>query len=253
MIKFFRQIRRTLINQNNMGKYLKYAIGEIILVVLGILIALSINNWNENHKLDQKEISVAKEIYSELDENFESITNQLKLWEERNKNLFKISDIIVSENLEVTNRQFDSLMLYVIGYNNFKLKHSKFSKIIASENFEFKRSKQIITDMLTLNADYNTLMAYYEFNDDNAQNILQPYLIKNYSHRNFSSYYKNKYNNGKSDYRTLLSDIEFDNIIQNTIGNNAPFVSNIKKTLKRMENFKQLLEEVYPSIKEIDD
>ena len=50
MIKFFRQIRKTLINQNNMGKYFKYAIGEILLVVIGILIALQINIWNEQKK-----------------------------------------------------------------------------------------------------------------------------------------------------------------------------------------------------------
>jgi hypothetical protein len=44
MIKFFRSIRRNLISGGKIGKYLKYAIGEIVLVVLGILIALSINN-----------------------------------------------------------------------------------------------------------------------------------------------------------------------------------------------------------------
>ena len=48
MIKFFRQIRQSLINQNRTKKYLLYALGEIILVVIGILIALSINNWNNN-------------------------------------------------------------------------------------------------------------------------------------------------------------------------------------------------------------
>ncbi|MDO1501193.1 DUF6090 family protein [Winogradskyella maritima] len=50
MIKIFRKIRYNLMNENRTGKYLKYAIGEIILVVIGILIALQINNWNENRK-----------------------------------------------------------------------------------------------------------------------------------------------------------------------------------------------------------
>jgi len=50
MIKFFRKIRYDLMEKNKTGKYFKYAIGEIVLVVIGILIALSINNWNEDRK-----------------------------------------------------------------------------------------------------------------------------------------------------------------------------------------------------------
>lgn len=50
MIKFFRNIRQNLLNEGKTTKYFKYAIGEIILVVIGILIALQINNWNENRK-----------------------------------------------------------------------------------------------------------------------------------------------------------------------------------------------------------
>jgi len=54
MIKFFRKIRQNLLIENKTGKYFKYVIGEIILVVIGILIALQINNWNENRKHKNK-------------------------------------------------------------------------------------------------------------------------------------------------------------------------------------------------------
>ena len=50
MIRFFRKIRQNMLSGRNTGKYLKYALGEIVLVVIGILIALQINNWNENRK-----------------------------------------------------------------------------------------------------------------------------------------------------------------------------------------------------------
>ncbi|MCK0109145.1 DUF6090 family protein [Flavobacteriaceae bacterium S0825] len=53
MIKFFRKIRQNLLSEGKTGKYFKYAIGEIILVVIGILIALQINNWNEQNKMDK--------------------------------------------------------------------------------------------------------------------------------------------------------------------------------------------------------
>lgn len=63
MIKFFRHIRQQLIMKNQLGepalpvsRYLKYAIGEIILVVIGILIALQINNWNEARKIQAQEL-----------------------------------------------------------------------------------------------------------------------------------------------------------------------------------------------------
>ncbi|WP_179345529.1 DUF6090 family protein [Winogradskyella ursingii] len=66
MIKFFRHIRQSLIMENKTGKYLKYAIGEIILVVIGILIALQINNWNENQKLRNQEIAYLNNLKGDL-------------------------------------------------------------------------------------------------------------------------------------------------------------------------------------------
>jgi len=66
MIKFFRKIRQKLVTENKFSKYLIYAIGEIVLVVIGILIALSINNWNENHKNQSKEKTVLSAIHNEF-------------------------------------------------------------------------------------------------------------------------------------------------------------------------------------------
>ncbi|WP_353779443.1 DUF6090 family protein [Winogradskyella sp. 3972H.M.0a.05] len=66
MIKFFRHIRKSLIEKNQMGKYFKYAVGEILLVVIGILIALQINNWNEDRKLQAQEIKMLKELRKDV-------------------------------------------------------------------------------------------------------------------------------------------------------------------------------------------
>ena len=67
MIKFFRKIRRNLFTENKFGKYLIYAIGEIILVVIGILIALQINNQNEFKKQNKLEVG----YYCKIKEDFE--------------------------------------------------------------------------------------------------------------------------------------------------------------------------------------
>ncbi len=81
MIKFFRRVRYDLMEKNKTGKYFKYAIGEIILVVIGILIALQINNWNENKKAKTIEVYVLKEVLSNLNEDaiiLNDIINQRK-------------------------------------------------------------------------------------------------------------------------------------------------------------------------------
>lgn len=66
MIKFFRKIRQRLLTENKISKYVIYAIGEIFLVVIGILIAVSINSWNEN-RLDKKEVETyLEQIRTEL-------------------------------------------------------------------------------------------------------------------------------------------------------------------------------------------
>ena len=81
MIKFFRRDRYDLMEKNKTGKYFKYAIGEIILVVIGILIALQINNWNENKKAKTIEVYVLKEVLSNLNEDaiiLNDIINQRK-------------------------------------------------------------------------------------------------------------------------------------------------------------------------------
>lgn len=66
MIKFFRSIRKKLIEEDNVRKYLLYAIGEIALVVIGILLALQVNNWNEERKLSLLEISYYENLLEDL-------------------------------------------------------------------------------------------------------------------------------------------------------------------------------------------
>jgi hypothetical protein len=73
MIKFFRQIRFDLMEKNKTGKYLKYAIGEILLVIIGILIAVSINGWNEDRKLKKAEQSILKDLKQEMIINLKAL------------------------------------------------------------------------------------------------------------------------------------------------------------------------------------
>lgn len=77
MTPFFRRIRRKLANDNQIFKYSKYAIGEIALVVIGILIALQINNWNEKRKLDLSKEEYYNQILVDLNKEIENINSRM--------------------------------------------------------------------------------------------------------------------------------------------------------------------------------
>jgi len=99
MIKLFRKIRQNLLKENKTGKYFQYAIGEIVLVVIGILIALSINNWNENRQKKNFEKDYLSEIKGNLEKDtlninktvafyntkIDTIVSTFKLFEMANK------------------------------------------------------------------------------------------------------------------------------------------------------------------------
>lgn len=78
MIKFFRKIRQKLLSENKFSKYFLYAIGEVILVVIGILIALQINNWNEQRKLKQQQKVILKALHTDFKTNKTLISGGIK-------------------------------------------------------------------------------------------------------------------------------------------------------------------------------
>ena len=87
MIPFFRKIRFQLANDNHpawpAGRFMRYAVGEIVLVVIGILIALQINNWNENRKDINKSKAILGEFKKDLASDTTGINRVVKLLKRR--------------------------------------------------------------------------------------------------------------------------------------------------------------------------
>jgi hypothetical protein len=96
MIKFFRKIRYDLMEKNKTGKYLKYAIGEILLVVVGILFALQINNWNNN-----------KNEKAEIENYYTKIHEEITIIQERSNRYKAALDTLNQHN----NRSLDIINL----------------------------------------------------------------------------------------------------------------------------------------------
>ena len=108
MIKFFRKIRQNLLIKNQTGKYFKYAIGEIILVVIGILIALQINNWNEQQKIRAYEITMLKEVSAALQTDLEFLDRNIPYLENALNSFCKLA--IIKNDITISK---DSLLFHV--------------------------------------------------------------------------------------------------------------------------------------------
>ncbi|WP_262897662.1 DUF6090 family protein [Algoriphagus lutimaris] len=96
MISFFRKIRQKLLSQNKVTRYLVYAIGEIFLVVMGILIALQVNNWNESQKNKATEQKLLRELKDDLSATLEDLKSDI---------------VIASEHLAISDSIYTSLYL----------------------------------------------------------------------------------------------------------------------------------------------
>ena len=180
MIKFFRHIRRNLMETGKTTKYIKYAIGEIILVVIGILIALQINNWNEQKKLRVQEVEALTEIISDLTININKF-NQTLNGENRPGNISNTlrSLSIIIDHLNSNEVYHDSLDTHfaIITYsaNNINYKTSGYESLssigldlikntkLRSEIGEYYTSSIVIPQNVSISImeDFNSYMLDY--------------------------------------------------------------------------------------------
>jgi len=119
MIKLFRSLRKKLMSEGKTSNYLKYAIGEIVLVVIGILIALQINNWNENRKARIKSVEYHNRLIEDLDR---TITTSHNLNETAVKVLTAIKhtiDVLLTKKTPNENdqQQIDYALIWILRFN----------------------------------------------------------------------------------------------------------------------------------------
>ena len=122
MIKFFKKIRKKLLSKNKLSSYLIYATGEIVLVVMGILIALQINNWNEYKKKEQYELILLKEMKKNLKADIRDMEINIKF----NERSIKSTNIIL--------RSFKNNIPYNDSLNKHYGKVPQVPKFLMSEN-----------------------------------------------------------------------------------------------------------------------
>lgn len=176
MIKFFRKIRQSLLAEGKFAQYLKYAIGEIVLVVIGILIALSINNWNEQRKLSDKVDSIYSIVKSDLKLDIQSIDNVLAIMFPQDSILKRIiegnmtrEDYQTCDNCQFVVGGFPDITLKSRGLrlleNNSTIFDSQNDSLFIQINeFYSFFNTEIGVDMEEIEIDYSDNFAYFKAN-----------------------------------------------------------------------------------------
>ena len=159
MIKFFRNIRQNLLMENKTGKYFKYAIGEIVLVVIGILIALQVNNWNLNRLETKQTKALLNSMILDLESDISNLESDIEFFE----NDIKKSRIVLNseEFDQITEDSLYNLLptnssAYRLNRHTFeKLKSSGINNILDSDEL-YKSINSYYTDNAELLKTINT-------------------------------------------------------------------------------------------------
>ena len=151
MIKFFRHIRQTIIMENNKtSRYLKYAIGEIVLVVVGILIALSLNNWNTQRLNTNRNQELLVKLSQELDLNIERARRLDSTTENRGfANRYKYTDSLYSLLRHNMAKDHLDYMVYtsIFYVNTFNLNSSVFQELKNTGSLYSIGSDSLVTEI----------------------------------------------------------------------------------------------------------
>lgn len=156
MIRFFRQIRQGLLTDNKFGKYLLYAVGEIILVVIGILVALSINNWNDEKKQRATEIHYLKNLKTDLQLNIAELNRYIGIRNSRIESATKVLEHYEGKPLRNL-KDFMENAVRVYGWQRFTQQDNTFQELINSGNLALISNDSIKNGLLDLQSLYNKL------------------------------------------------------------------------------------------------
>ena len=241
MIKVFRKIRYELMEKNKTGKpafpavrYLKYAIGEIVLVVIGILIALSINNWNTDLVDQRTEQNIIKNLNMEFKQNKSTIQESIAFQKSILTCARDVMKLIGQPKEVLDKNNLDSLIARSLDYTEYRPSQVVYSDLIASGKLNLlPEDVRLLLFEWSINLDgkkegYDTL-------DEISQTLLLPYLTKNASMNNIDSYsiveWKEK-SKLISDYYGMFQDLEFENNMENQVWNLTNYIISLENLEK---------------------
>ncbi|MEP2935316.1 MAG: hypothetical protein ABJM06_06335 [Gilvibacter sp.] len=248
MAKVFNRIRKNLLANKKILGYLSYAFGEIILVVIGILIALQIDQLvqdsADNNAVNAFEVRLFKEVQS----NIKILNRKMKNLEIRADASSQIIQMIGDNYQDKNPRRLDSLLGTVLHFNNIRLGYGALNEGIGNGELDLITEDSLRTVLYELPVHIEAVKKNEELYNNDYYNTIIPYLNKNYSRRNidgFSERYKTIIGTtalANNDNLHVLGQKEFENHIRNLLFLNLSLKDHYRGLRRRYMRFEKILQ-----------
>ncbi len=248
MIKFFRKIRQELIMKNKTGKYLKYAIGEIVLVVIGILIALSINNWNQERIQNKEEQLALKNLKEDFEYNYRTLDSLKAETEAGIQIQFRLLDHTGNKTETISRKEFNESLNKLADVNEYYARNGYLDDLVNSGNLGIISNQALRNKLSSWKPAFDYIKAR-ENELEEARNRISVMIIESGSWLNADAVSTSAtvQNNTfpKSgfdvDNRDLLKKLEFENNTENVIYQNDKLTQSHKQGLALIDQILKLL------------
>ena len=211
MIPFFRKIRKKMADDNKPMRYARYAIGEILLVVIGILIALQINNWNEENKKGVEANEYLINLLAEFKTNQEDLKTNIEYHKFVKLKTNELSELINPNPKEISSKRLDTLMFAMVYYPEFKALNT----LMSSEKLELIDDYKLKTDIAYWKLTYESYRYGLKITYDQFMNHAYQFIAENYQIKNIKG---SRFEGDKSlfpvDAESILSNPIFENQVK---------------------------------------
>lgn len=239
MIKFFRKIRQNMLTENKFNKYLIYAIGEIILVVVGILIALAINNNNEERKTKIKEINYLAGIKSDIHLNLIELKTYITTREISVSSAETVLDLFNNKK-EVVPDEFNFNSLNVQIWYPFKKNDNTYQELINSGNLAIISNDSIKNILINSQLGYKQISFLETHMQYDFENYIYPIYFSTTDLESDISNYAFQVSNGTDGVKTELSKEKIELLLKNQTFKNG-FVLSIFNNKKLITEYKNMI------------
>lgn len=250
MIRLFRKIRQRLLAQDKYSTYLLYASGEILLVVIGILLALQIDNWNDHRKERIKELSYLNAIKNDLELNLMEVESFIQ----QKQTAIESANIIINyfENDTLNDPSyFNRHNLNVSITHRFEEKNNTFKELENSGQLSMISNKEIKNLLLDMDLVYRRIEFYSDhlYNDLRDLNYslqfqevdLDP-TVKNYAYSLSGGSQGENVTPSHEQFRILLSDLGYKNSFVLSNFNNQLILEGLEEILEKSNQLIELIE-----------